>query len=84
MGLLLLFQLSGGKVEEDPSFKQKFADYFKGYKNEYNNYKATFRIPMGTGCGVKHYWIDSRIFPHNSKEVGNTDFIETLYKDYIK
>lgn len=79
-----LFQLSGGKVEEDPSFKQKFADYFKGYKNEYNNYKATFRIPMGTGCGVKHYWIDSRIFPHNSKEFGDTDFIETLYKDYIK
>jgi len=39
---------------------------------------------MGTGCGIKHYWIDSRIFPHNSKEFGDTDFIETLYKDYIK
>ncbi len=79
-----LFQLTGGKVEEDPSFKQKFADYFKGYNREYNNFKASFRIPMGTGSGMKHYWVDSRIFPHSSKEFGETELIEVLFKDYIK
>ncbi len=78
-----LFQLTGGKVEEDPTFKQKFADFFKSYNREYNNFKATFRIPMGTGSGMKHYWVDSRIFPHNTKEFGDTDLIEVLYKDYL-
>jgi hypothetical protein len=78
------FILTDGKVTEDPSMKQKFVDYFKSYNKEYNNYKASFRIPMGTGTGLKHYWIDSRIFPHNTKGLGEQDFIETLYKPYLQ
>jgi hypothetical protein len=79
-----LFILTNGTVQQDDSMKQKFIDYFKNYNKEYNNYKASFRIPMGTGTGLKHYWIDSRIFPHNSKGLGETDFIETLYAPYLK
>jgi hypothetical protein len=79
-----LFILTKGKVQEDPSIKQKFVDYFKDYNREYNNYKATFRIPVGTGTGLKHFWIDSRIFPHNKRELGDAELIETLYKPYLK
>jgi hypothetical protein len=78
-----LFTLTDGKIQEDPTIKQKFIDYFKSYDKEYNNYKATFRIPVGTGTGMKHYWIDSRIFPHNSKGLGETDIIDALYKPYL-
>jgi hypothetical protein len=79
-----LFILTDGKIQQDDAMKQKFVDYFKSYNKEYNNYKATFRIPMGTGTGLKHYWIDSRIFPHNSKGLGEPDLIETLYGPYLK
>jgi hypothetical protein len=79
-----LFILTNGKVTEDPSMKQKFVDYFKSYNKEYNNFQASFRIPMGTGTGLKHYWIDSRIFPHNTKALGEPDLIESLYKPYLK
>ena len=79
-----LYIITGGKVQEDPSMKQKFADYFKKYDKEYNKYKASFRIPIGTGTGMKHYWIDSRIFPHDTKELGESDIIESLYKPYLK
>lgn len=78
-----LYNITGGKVQEDPAMKQKFIDYFKSYEKEYNNFKATFRIPVGTGTGLKHYWIDSRIFPHNSKGLGETDLIDVLYKPYF-
>lgn len=78
-----LFHLTNGKVEEDPAMKQKFAKYFAKYNKEYNNFNASFRIPMGTGSGLKHYWIDSRIFPHNANEFGDEGFIEYLYKDYL-
>jgi hypothetical protein len=79
-----LYNLSDQKVQEDPTMKQKFIDFFKGYNKEYNNYKASFRIPMGTGTGLKHYWIDSRLFPHDTKVLGEPDLIETLYKPYLK
>lgn len=79
-----LFQLTNGKVKEDPEIKTAFTNYFKKYDNEYNNYKASFRIPVGTGSGLKHYWIDSRIMPHNAKEFGEKDIIEILYSKYIK
>jgi hypothetical protein len=78
-----LYHLTNGKVEENPELKQKYARYFAKYNKEYNNFKAVFRIPMGTGSGMKHYWIDSRIFPHNANEFGEQDFIEYLYKDYL-
>ena len=79
-----LYHLTNGAVEEDVSMKQKFAQYFAKYNDEYNNYNASFRIPMGTGSGMKHYWIDSRIFPHDASEFGEQDFIQYLYKDYLK
>jgi hypothetical protein len=78
------FILTDGKVTEDPAMKQKFVDFFKSYNKEYNNYKASFRIPMGTGTGLKHYWVDSRIFPHSNKGLGEPDLIETLYKPYLQ
>jgi hypothetical protein len=79
-----LFKITGGKVQEDKELKQKFVDYFKVYNKEYNNFKATFKIPVGTGTGLKHYWIDSRIFPHNVRELGETELIDALYKSYQK
>jgi hypothetical protein len=79
-----LFNLTGGKVESDPALKDLFVSYFKKYQREYNNYKAVFRIPIGTGSGVKHFWIDSRIFPHNTKEFGEKDLVEVLYAKYLK
>jgi hypothetical protein len=79
-----LFKITGGKVQEDKELKQKFVDYFKAYNKEYNNFKATFRIPVGTGTGLKHYWIDSRIFPHNTRELGEIELIDALYKPYQK
>jgi hypothetical protein len=79
-----LYSISGGKVQEDPAIKQRFVDHFKAYDKEYNNYKASFRIPVGTGTGLKHYWIDSRIFPHNTKELGETELIDILFKPYLK
>ncbi|HPS12051.1 MAG TPA: vWA domain-containing protein, partial [Prolixibacteraceae bacterium] len=78
-----LYILTNGSVQQDDTMKQKFIDYFKSYNKEYNNYKASFRIPMGTGTGMKHYWIDSRIFPHSTKVLGEPDLIETLYKAYL-
>ncbi|MDA3929639.1 MAG: type VI secretion system protein TssR [Prolixibacteraceae bacterium] len=78
-----LYHLTNGEVEEDPNLNQKFAEYFKKYNKEYNNFKASFKIPMGTGSGLKHYWIDSRIFPHNANEFGEQDLIEFLYKDHL-
>jgi len=78
-----IYILTNGKVQQDDAMKQKFIDYFKSYDKEYNNYKASFRIPMGTGTGLKHYWIDSRIFPHNTKVLGEPDLIESLYKPYL-
>ncbi|HPB06452.1 MAG TPA: hypothetical protein PKX60_09460, partial [Prolixibacteraceae bacterium] len=79
-----LYVKTKGRVEEDPAIKQRFVDYFKKYEKEYNNFKATFRIPVGTGTGLKHYWIDSRIFPHNTKELGETELIDALFSSYIK
>ncbi|MCF8360194.1 MAG: hypothetical protein K9H26_15680 [Prolixibacteraceae bacterium] len=79
-----LYNLTEGRVSEDQSLKQKFTDYYKKYDKEYNNFRASFRIPMGTGNGLKHFWIDSRIFPHSAKEFGETGLIETLYEDYMK
>jgi len=79
-----IFRLTEGAVSEDPTLSKKFTDYFKKYNNEYNHYKATFRIPMGTGNGLKHYWVDSRIFPHSVKEFGETDVMDVLYKEYKK
>lgn len=79
-----LYHLTKGKVEDDPEVQERFANYFKKYDNEYNNYKASFRIPVGTGAGMKHYWIDSRIFPHNSKEFGEKDITEVLFPKYVK
>ena len=76
--------LSNGKVEEDPDMKKKFGDYFKKYNSEYNNFKASFRIPMGSGSGLKHYWVDSRIFPHQVQVNGEVDFIDYLYGKYKK
>jgi len=78
-----LYILTNGKTQQDDTMKQKFVDHFKSYTKEYNNYKASFRIPMGTGTGLKHYWIDSRIFPHNIKVLGEPDLIESLYKPYF-
>lgn len=78
-----LYHLTNGGVEDDPDMGRRFAEYFEKYNREYNNFKATFKIPLGTGSGLKHYWIDSRIFPHNASEFGEEDFIEYLYKDYI-
>jgi len=79
-----LVQLTKGAKEEDPTMGAKFAQYFKKYDKEYNKYTASFRIPMGTGSGLKHYWIDSRIFPHNVTEFGDEDLIDYLYKDFKK
>ena len=79
-----LGHLSNGKVEEDPDMKKKFGDYFKKYNSEYNNFKASFRIPMGSGSGLKHYWVDSRIFPHQVQVNGEVDFIDYLYGKYKK
>ncbi|MFA9391347.1 MAG: type VI secretion system protein TssR domain-containing protein [Prolixibacteraceae bacterium] len=78
-----LYHLTNGATEEDPALKAKFAKYFAKYNKEYNNFNASFRIPMGTGSGLKHYWIDSRIFPHNANDFGEPDIIKYLYKDYL-
>ena len=78
-----LYNLTNGTVEEDPDMVQRFKEYFKKYDKEYNNFNASFRIPMGTGSGMKHYWIDSRIFPHQTKDFGDEDLIHYLYKKYI-
>jgi len=79
-----LFHLTKGKSQDDPETKTNFVNYFKKYDYEYNHYKASFRIPVGTGSGLKHYWVDSRIFPHNAKEFGEKDIIEVLYPKYVK
>ncbi len=79
-----LYHLTNKKVENDPEIQTIFANHFKKYDSEYNNFKATFRIPVGTGTGLKHYWVDSRIFPHNAKEFGEKDIIEVLYAKYLK
>jgi hypothetical protein len=79
-----LFNLTNGSKEEDPTMGSRFAQYFKKYDKEYNNFNASFRIPMGTGSGLKHYWIDSRIFPHNVAEFGEEDLIDYLYKGFKK
>lgn len=77
-----LFNLTKGKVEEDPKLAEKFSGQFKKYDSQYNNFKSYFRIPVGTGSGLKHYWVDSRIFPHNSTEFGDEDIVSILYKGY--
>lgn len=79
-----LYHLTNGAVDSDPDMKEKFRQYFEKYNEKYNNYKATFSIPMGTGSGLKHYWIDSRIFPHQTESFGQKSIIETLYGDYTK
>lgn len=78
-----LYQVTDGDVEEDQSLMQKFGEYFKKYNKEYNNFDASFRTPMGTGAGMKHYWIDSRIFPHQTQVAGEEDIIQYLYKRYL-
>ncbi|MDA3879652.1 MAG: type VI secretion system protein TssR [Prolixibacteraceae bacterium] len=78
-----MYHLTNGAVDEDADMKEKFRKYFEKYNNEYNQFDATFRIPMGTGSGLKHYWIDSRIFPHQKQGIGEEDIIEHLYKDYL-
>lgn len=77
-----LFNLTKGKVEEDPKLAEKFGTQFKKYDSQYNNFKSYFRIPVGTGSGLKHYWVDSRIFPHNATEFGDEDIVSILYKGY--
>ncbi|MGF7139422.1 type VI secretion system protein TssR domain-containing protein [Roseimarinus sediminis] len=77
-----LYHLTNGAVEEDPEMGARFSEYFERYNKEYNNFKASFRIPMGTGSGLKHYWIDSRIFPHQTKNFGEEDIIKYLYRNY--
>ncbi|HKK81390.1 MAG TPA: hypothetical protein VJ909_04035, partial [Prolixibacteraceae bacterium] len=79
-----LYHLTNGEVDSDPDMKEKFRQYFDKYKEEYNNFKATFSIPMGAGSGLKHYWIDSRIFPHQTETFGQKSIIEKLYGDYTK
>lgn len=76
-----LENLTKGKVSEDPKLGERFATYFKKYDQEYNNFKSYFRIPVGTGSGIKHYWIDSRIFPHSASNVDD-DVVKVLYKGY--
>lgn len=78
-----LFNLTNGATDEDAAMSDKFKTYFERYNDEYNQFNATFRIPMGTGSGLKHYWIDSRIFPHQKQVEGEEDVIEFLYKDYL-
>lgn len=79
-----LYHLTGGSVEEDSSMMKKFGDYFKKYNKEYNKFSASFRTPMGTGAGMKHYWIDSRIFPHQTQINGEEDIIKNLYKMHLQ
>lgn len=79
-----LYHLTNGSVEEDATMAKKFGEYFANYNREYNNFKASFRIPMGTGAGLQHYWIDSRIFPHQVQIQGEVDIIDHLFKKYKK
>lgn len=78
-----LYLLTNGMSEEDEAIRDRFSTHFKQFNKEYNNFNATFRIPMGTGSGVKHYWIDARIFPHQIELEGEVDIIEHLYGDHL-
>lgn len=77
-----LYNLTDGQHEEDEEMINSFHEFFSQYDREYSNFKSTFRTPMGTGSGMKHYWIDSRIFPHQIETENEVDIIDYLFKEY--